>query len=174
MGRRDRWPPDNIYYEAAGLIKAVMLKGRFMNETQLRRTLQSIGMTCFMDNFDLFQSGRYSKDELVEWIFEQNDFTENSCRSRVNHTLRIFRENKQVEALKIIKSSARVHPYTKLQAAKFHAKLTLPAVDIKREPLISKFMELNARDVNCKNVYCTTCGGLSAIIDQNINQEGSS
>lgn len=142
-----------------------------MNETQLRRTLQSTGMACFIENFDLFQSGRYSKDELVEWIFEQNDFTENSCRSRVNHALRIFRKNKQIEALTIIKSSARVDSYTKLQAAKLHAKLTLPAVDIKKEPLIAKFMGLKAKDVNCKKVYCTTCGGLSTIIDQNINQE---
>ncbi|QYK06381.1 hypothetical protein [Shewanella zhangzhouensis] len=141
-----------------------------MNDSQLRRALQSVGMSCFVNSFDLFQSGRYSKDELIEWMSEQNDFTENSCKSRVNHALRIFRENKHIESLKLIKSSARVDSYTKLQAAKLHAQLTIPAIDIAKEPLIIKLMGFKSRDINCKKVYCTTCGGLSAAIDKSIDQ----
>lgn len=142
-----------------------------MNESQLKRTLYSIGMGCFMDYFDLFNSHRHSKEDLIEYLLEQNDFTEKSCRSRVSHALRIFRENKQIDALKIISSSKRVHPYTKLKAAKLHAELTMPPKNVLNEPLINKLMGFKAEDKNCKSVYCTTCGGIAASINKNITSE---
>lgn len=142
-----------------------------MNESQLKRSLYSIGMGCFIDYFDLFYSRQHSKEDLVEYLFEQNDFTEKSCKSRVSHALRIFRENKQIEALKLIEMAKRVHPHTKLQAAKLHAKLTMSPINFHNDPLISNLMGFKAKDTKCRRVYCTTCGGLSASIDRNINQK---
>ena len=124
-----------------------------MNEIKLKRTLQSIGMGCFIDYFDLFSSNRFSNEEICEYLFNENDFTEKSCRSRTNHAKRIFSEKKEIDALKIIESSKRLSPYTKLQAAKLRAKLTLPPIIIGEIPVIKKLLSFKAKDAKCKN--CT-------------------
>lgn len=142
-----------------------------MNEGQLKRTLQSVGMQCFVDYFDIFSSDRHSKEDIIEYLFEENDFTEKSCKSRTNHAKRIFKESRQIDALKLIESSKRMKLYTKLQASKLRTKLTHPRFNINEIPIITKLKNFVAKDPKCQKVYCSTCGGLSSSISKNMDQK---
>lgn len=139
-----------------------------MDSTILKRTLQSVGMKCFIQNFDVFSSPRFSHADMVEILENENDFTLKSCKSRANHALRIFRENSELEALEMIINSPRVDSITKVEAEKIHARRTMPPVKFHQIDLIQKLKQFKAKDPSCTKVYCTTCGGLSYEIEKNL------
>ena len=144
-----------------------------MNEEQLKRTLQSVGMKCFIQYYDLFSSKDAYREDIIETLEIENDFTENSCISRTIHAQRVFRENAEKDALKLIISASRVDPETRENAEKIYAKLTLAPINPYSIPLIKKLASLEAADKQCKKVYCTTCGGLSSTIEKNLTRIGS-
>ena len=70
----------------------------------LIRTLNSVGKSTFVKYYYNFKT--QSRDECIV-AFEEN-YTEKAKSTRVGHAQRIFRENKNIEALEIIIASSRV------------------------------------------------------------------
>ena len=58
----------------------------------LQRTLQSVGIECFVRYYDLLADDRHSNAEIAERIQSDFNYTSNSCRSRTSHGRRIIRE----------------------------------------------------------------------------------
>lgn len=78
----------------------------------LIRTLNSIGKSTFVKYYYCFRDK--SRDECISQINE--DYTDKAKSTRTGHAQRIFRENKNIEALKIIVNSNRVDSITREQA----------------------------------------------------------
>ena len=70
----------------------------------LIRTLNSVGKSTFVKYYYNFKN--QSRDACII-AFEEN-YTDNAKSTRVGHAQRIFRENKNIEALEIIVASNRV------------------------------------------------------------------
>lgn len=74
----------------------------------LIRTLNSVGKSTFVKYYYNFKN--QSRDECI-LRFDEN-FTDKAKSTRTGHAQRIFRENKQLEALTIIIQSPRVDSST--------------------------------------------------------------
>lgn len=97
-----------------------------MNEEQLSRTLQSVGQACFVKFFYEFSSGAISREEIVEKLRSETNYTEGSCISRTGHARAIIKAGLAKEALKIVASSEspRVSEETRKQAHNWLKKLS--------------------------------------------------
>ena len=84
-----------------------MGKRKRMNDEQLDRALQSVGMGCFVKYFDEFSKESQSVD-VAELLFRNENWTERSCRSRVSHARRIVRAGRSMDTLKRIGAATRV------------------------------------------------------------------
>ena len=91
----------------------------------LKRTIQSVGMKCFIQYFDTFSSPRYSREDIIRTLENENNFTLKSCKSRASHAIRIFRENAELQALEIIINSPRVDSAIKNEAEKILTKMAM-------------------------------------------------
>jgi len=78
-----------------------------MNDEQLDRALQSVGMGCFVRYFDEFVKDSQSVD-VAELPFRSENWTEKSCRGRGSHARRIVRAGRSMDALKRISAATRV------------------------------------------------------------------
>ncbi len=78
----------------------------------LNRTLNSIGKSTFVKYYFSFKI--MSCEECIAQFEE--DYTDKAKRTRTTHAQRIFRENKQLEALDIIIQSNRVDSNTRNRA----------------------------------------------------------
>ena len=78
--------------------------------------LNKIGKSTFIEHYYDFKFNRTAADELSE------DFTMNSKRSRTSKARKIFRENLQIEALKIIMASKRLDQMTVDRAKEIYDK----------------------------------------------------
>ncbi|MBQ9845901.1 MAG: hypothetical protein IJO54_07450 [Oscillospiraceae bacterium] len=78
----------------------------------LLRVLNSVGKSIFVKYYYNFKNK--SRDACIIG-FEEN-FTDNAKSTRTGHAQRIFRENKNIEALEIIVSSNRVDDFTRKKA----------------------------------------------------------
>ncbi|MCL1125706.1 hypothetical protein [Shewanella surugensis] len=56
-----------------------------MTEEQFNRTLQSVGQSCFVKFFDVFSSKVSTREEMIEKLKSETDYTEGSCISRTSH-----------------------------------------------------------------------------------------
>ena len=79
----------------------------------LIRTLNSVGKSTFVKYYYNFKNK--SREECID-LFDEN-YTDKAKATRTGHAQRIFRENKNIEALELILQSNRVDEYT-LKAAK--------------------------------------------------------
>ena len=79
-----------------------------MNDTQLIRSLQSIGKACFVRYFPLFSDNNLRNDELIELLMRQENYVESGCITRVTQARRIIASERAVDALLIVASSVRV------------------------------------------------------------------
>ena len=140
-----------------------------MNHDKLKRSIQTVSMNCFIQYYDLFSSSNYSYADIVEMLENENDFTLKSCRSRASHGMKIFRQEGELEALKMIIDSPRVDSSTRTEAEKIYARKTMPPIKLHQIELIQKLKKIKAKDPSCTKVYCTTCGGLSYEIEKNLN-----
>lgn len=82
------------------------------------RTLNSVGKSAFVKYYYNFKNE--SRDACI-LAFEEN-YTDNAKITRVGHAQRIFRENKNIEALEIIVASNRVDTETQNRAKEILAK----------------------------------------------------
>ena len=78
----------------------------------LIRTLNSVGKSTFVKYYYSFRDK--SRDACI-MAFEE-DFTDKAKSTRTGHAQRIFKENKNIEALEIIIASNRVDAETQRKA----------------------------------------------------------
>lgn len=78
----------------------------------LIRTLNSVGKSTFVKYYYAFK--KKSREECIA-MFEET-YTDNAKSTRTGHAQRIFREGMNIEALKIIVTSARVDETTRKRA----------------------------------------------------------
>ena len=96
-----------------------------MNDEQLSRTLQSVGQACFVKFFGEFSSNTLSREDIVEKLRAETDYTEGSCISRTGHARSIINAGRAEAALKIIVSSdsPRVSENTRKDALQWIQKI---------------------------------------------------
>ena len=96
-----------------------------MNEKQLTRTLQSVGQSCFVRFFGEFSSSSLSRDEIIETLRANTNYTETSCISRTGHAQRIINAGLAKSALRTIISCEppRVTKDTRDEALQWLSKL---------------------------------------------------
>jgi len=87
-----------------------------MNDEQLQRSLQSIGMGCFAKYFEAFSDLEKADDGLVGALMTIEGYEESGARTRVSQARRIVRENRAVDALKIIAESERTESWVLAKA----------------------------------------------------------
>lgn len=89
-----------------------------MNEEQLSRALKSVGQACFVRYFGEFSSSAMSREDVIEKLRTETDYTEASCISRTGHARSIIRAGLAKSALNIVISSdsARVSEETREKA----------------------------------------------------------
>ena len=75
-----------------------------MNEEQLARNLQSVGMQVFVKHFDVFASNR-SREDVIEVLRASTNYTEKSCVSRTGHARAILAAGLGNQALNMVVSS---------------------------------------------------------------------
>ncbi|GAB3535521.1 hypothetical protein [Photobacterium alginatilyticum] len=79
-----------------------------MNQDELVRTIQSVGMTTFVKYFTAFLDYSISSEDLVEGLTKIEKYGNNSAKTKVNAARRIIKNNLAVEALKVISKSNNV------------------------------------------------------------------
>ena len=79
---------------------------------EVARILNSIGKATFVKYFDNFRN--LDRDKCI-MLFEEN-YTDNAKSTRTGHAKRIFRENMELEALRLIIASDRVDETTRRKA----------------------------------------------------------
>jgi len=96
-----------------------------LNDEQFTRTLQSVGQSCFVKFFNAFSSESLSREDIIEKLKFETDFTEGSCISRTGHAQRIIREGYAKKALQTVISSGspRVSSETRKQAEQWLKQL---------------------------------------------------
>jgi hypothetical protein len=79
-----------------------------MNNEQLKRSLQSIGMACFVKYFPQFSDASLSNEDLIELLIRRERYMESGCKTRVTQSRRIIANGRAKDALLLVASSARV------------------------------------------------------------------
>lgn len=72
-----------------------------MNDDQLVRSLQSVGMTCFVKYFEYFASD-IPREDVIEKLRQATNYTPNSCASRTSSSRRIIRFGLAKKALTLV------------------------------------------------------------------------
>ena len=76
-----------------------------MTDDQVRRTLQSIGMTAFVTHLALFE-GPLPADEVAARLEQAEGWTAKACRSRTSHARRLLAQGHRADALTLIANAA--------------------------------------------------------------------
>ncbi len=79
-----------------------------MNEEQLERSLQSVGMACFVKYFHEFSDIKSNRADLIELLKRNEGYKESGCKTRVSQSSRIVKAERAKDALRIISKSAGV------------------------------------------------------------------
>jgi hypothetical protein len=88
-----------------------MSEERSVNDTQLNRTIQSIGKRCFVENFALFTDMRIPNEDAIEQLMKDHGYQESGAKTRVLGSRRIIASGRAKDALSLIASSDRVPPH---------------------------------------------------------------
>ncbi|OKH14679.1 hypothetical protein [[Limnothrix rosea] IAM M-220] len=87
-----------------------------MNDDQLTKSIQSMGMGCFVKYFEAFSDLSKSNQDLVEALMKIEGYTENGSRTRVSRARQIIDKNFAMDALKIIIESKKTEPWIRAKA----------------------------------------------------------
>ena len=88
-----------------------------MNEQQLARTLNSVGMRCFIAWFRQFCDPSLSNEDVAAQMQEAERYSAKACRSRTSGARRIIQAGRGRDALtKIVDSKADA--WTRQEAAR--------------------------------------------------------
>lgn len=80
-----------------------------MDDQQLKRSLMSIGLACFVEYYEMFTDSSVSNVTAVDILMKQKKYSESGSRTRVCQSRRIIREGRRDDALKYIAQSNRIH-----------------------------------------------------------------
>jgi hypothetical protein len=94
----------------------MIIERRDMNDDQLKRSLQSIGMGCFVKHFAMFCNKQISNNSAVDVLMAVEKYSESGSRTRVSQSRRIITEGRTKDALRLISKADRVDPEWKKQA----------------------------------------------------------
>ncbi len=83
-----------------------------MDDRQLQRNLQSVGMACFVKYFGEFANNALPNRAVAEILLEREGYTEKSCRSRVSHARSIIKAGRAADALLMIAGASNVSRHT--------------------------------------------------------------
>lgn len=89
-----------------------------MDDEQLNRSLQSIGMACFVKYFRQFNDTGLSNAQLVDLLIRDERYTESGSRTRVSQARRIIRNHRAREALHIVAHATRIADEVRRDAGK--------------------------------------------------------
>ena len=88
-----------------------------MNEQQLVRTLNSVGMKCFVTWFRQFCDPSLSDEDVAAQIEEEEGYPPKACRARTSGARRIIRAGRGRDALTIIVNS-KADAWTRQEASR--------------------------------------------------------
>lgn len=76
-----------------------------MNDQQFTRNLQSVGQSCFVKYFDDFASSTMPREDVIEKLKSETNYTEKSYISRTGHARSIIAAGLAAKALRKVMSS---------------------------------------------------------------------
>ena len=88
------------------------------------RLLNSIGKECFVKYFDEFKSNKLSNSELAEIISNQENYSLQATKVRVNSARKIIKFENEREALELIIDSKRLESDIVEDAKKIYNSLS--------------------------------------------------
>ena len=96
-----------------------------MNDEQFSRTLQSVGQSCFVKYFESFSSKILSREDIIEKLKSETDYTDGSCVSRTGHAQSIISAGLAKKAFETVISSPspKVLSETRTKAKELLAQL---------------------------------------------------
>jgi len=96
-----------------------------LNQKQFTRNLQSVGQSCFVKFFETFSSSSLSREDIIEKLKSETNYTEKSCNSRTGHAQSIVNNGFAKKALEavIASNSPKVSNETRMQAQQLLNKL---------------------------------------------------
>lgn len=95
-----------------------------MNDEQLRRSIQTIGMGCFVKYYEAFSDPSKQEEDLIDALMKLEGYEESGAKARVLQSKRIFREDCAAEALSIIKKSIKAESWVISKAEFLCRKIT--------------------------------------------------
>lgn len=87
-----------------------------MNDHQLQRNLQSMGMACFVKYFDEFANPSLPNQAVIKTLLERESYTESSCANRASKARNIIKAGRTPDALLLIAGASNVDYRTAQQA----------------------------------------------------------
>lgn len=79
--------------------------GSAMNQEELMKAIQRVGMGTFVKYFEAFTDQSKDSDDLVEALIEIEGYGDDSAKTKVNSARRILSCNLGQEALQVISNS---------------------------------------------------------------------
>ncbi len=79
-----------------------------MNDTQLKRSIQSVGMKCFVKYFEHFSDFTISNEELVDFLMKNEAWVESGCKTRVTQARCIISQGMTRKVLEIVVVSRNI------------------------------------------------------------------
>jgi hypothetical protein len=95
-----------------------------MDDIQLKRSIQSIGMACFVKYFEAFENKKSKSEDLIDGLMKIENYDESGAKTRVSQSRRIIREDRVLDALNIIIDSKKVEEWAKSKAQFLRSKIT--------------------------------------------------
>ena len=94
-----------------------------MNDATVLRNLRSMGMTCFVEYFHEFADESLSRQDLIELLLQEEDYTEESCGSRATCARSIIRAGRAKVALNLNVEAGKVPNRIKDEARRLRDSL---------------------------------------------------
>jgi hypothetical protein len=79
-----------------------------MNDSQLERSIQSIGKECFVKYYNDFANNRLSNEDLIELLARKEGYKESGCKTRISQSRRIIHSGRAKDVLHDITKSSRL------------------------------------------------------------------
>lgn len=98
----------NVEANSDGIVSKLTSPKDETDHDSLRRDIQTIGMKTFVDYYHLFVNPSCTNQEIKHHMHLREKWSENSLDAKVFTGLKIIRENKGKEALRIISQSNRI------------------------------------------------------------------
>ncbi|WP_350655126.1 hypothetical protein, partial [Pseudoalteromonas sp. D48-MNA-CIBAN-0056] len=126
--------------------------GRKMSNFDVKRTLQTVGMTCFVTYFKELSDDKLSTTDLIELVSDEN-VSESSARTKISAGRRIIREGESKEALKLITESRIVDSSISAAANNLILESEVSSEKVEKFPLSDKSKVFSANEISDKSIW---------------------